>query len=105
MPETPTRVLSPDVLGPDELDRLDPDPTVWHPFDWDDEPGVIRRLDATTYVAVVHYLYTWGLIVGPIANGWHHDHRWCFGTFPEALYAGHVYDGTAEPVGFIRKAY
>lgn len=84
----------------------------WHLWpSWSDgfRTALVRHLDGTLdapdarFVAVVPFLYTWGVIVGPVvhaATG--HDDRWCYKTLDVAVAAAWAWDGRGEPEGWHR---
>lgn len=86
------------VAHPDELDER------WAFWDagYATGPILARRLDETRYVAIVPFLFTWGLIVGPTRCTLGYDDRWCYRTLSLALAAATVWDGTGEPQGWHR---
>jgi hypothetical protein len=110
--DTPTDV---DILtrrlpvAADNLAGLTGDWHLWPGWTAGMWPALARHLDGTPgapsarFVAVVPYAFTWAVIVGRYesAEMWHDD-RWCYKTRTAAVAAGHVWDGTGEPVGWHR---
>jgi hypothetical protein len=75
----------------------------WHIWQWGAQWSLVRRLDERRYVAVVPYLFTWGVIVGQLkGQGMFHDERWCYHDLTNAVSAATVWDGHGEPAGWHR---
>lgn len=69
-------------------------------WEWGQQYGMVRELDDDRYVAVVPFLFTWGLIWGhkkEVLFG--HSDRWCYKSFHIAFVAATVWDGTGDPPG------
>lgn len=72
----------------------------WH--GWGDREVLVRRLNDEHWLAVVPMLFTWGLIMGRFDEPKFMTDRWCFGSFRSAVLAAAVWDGTGEPIGWIK---
>lgn len=86
------------VVGPN-LEGLTDELQLW---EWGDRLGHVRALDDERFVAVVPFLFTWGLIVGRKRRPFFYDDRWCYHHHPTALVAAARWDGAGEPQGWHR---
>lgn len=96
-------------VAADDLHGLTADWYLWPAWSDGYRSGLVRHLDGepgepdARYVAVVPYLYTWGLIVGRCVHATRFfDDRWCYHDVAAAVAAAHVWDGTGEPEGWHR---
>lgn len=63
---------------------------------------LIRKLDDRRYVAIIPFIYTWGLVWGYLDEANTYEDRWCYETLPEALLAAEAWEGTGDPDGWHR---
>lgn len=75
-------------------------PVGWHLWPYGDQEALVRRLDDDRYVAIIPFIFTWGVVVGTTHLSY--DDRWCYHHLPTAVAAAHVWDGTGEPDGWHR---
>lgn len=81
---------------------------VW--YRWQQEsthaPALISRLDPDRYIAVVPFLFTYGVVWGWIrGQGYSYEDRWCYHGLGTAIAAATVWaltEGQGEPDGWHR---
>lgn len=89
-------------LAPTKLVELGEGWHLWQSECYEGHPALIRKLDETRYVAVIPFLFTWGVTVGQLSDGYTYDDRWCYHDVTLAVAAASVWDGTGEPTGWHR---
>lgn len=96
-------------IAADDLSGLTADWHLWDTWQKGMHSALVRHLDgepgdpAARYVAVVPYLFTWGVIVGRYDTALIcFDDRWCYHSVGAAVAAAHAWDGQGEPEGWHR---
>lgn len=84
----------------DDLHDLPDKECGWHLWPYGNQEALVRRLADGRYVAVIPFIFTWGVVVG---TTWlSYDDRWCYHHLGTAVAAAHVWDGTGDPDGWHR---
>lgn len=85
------------------VSELGEDRTTWHRWAQGGQTSLIRRLDDLRYVAVIPFLFTWGVVWGYLEEHGHfYEDRWCYHDLPTAIAAATDWRGVGEPVGWHR---
>ena len=69
---------------------------------WPEGELLARRLDDRRYVAVAPRLFTWALLWGHVDNRHGFVEHWCYPSLFAAVAAAACWDGTGDPVGWVR---
>lgn len=69
---------------------------------WGSRPSLVRLLRDGEWLAVVQMTFTWALLTGRIGNRTICTNRWCYESLRAALAAAAVWDGSGEPIGWIK---
>ena len=70
--------------------------------DGDSAGGFCRLLPTGDYVAVIPFLFTYGVVTGPPEHWYSYADRWCYHRLAVAVAAATAWDGTGEPEGWHR---
>jgi|SRR5215510_2710551 len=75
----------------------------WH--HWPHWNGIVRWLDEDRWVAIVPFIYTDAILVGPRGVTMYYEDRWCYHTAQAAVLAAEAWcrgGGVGEPLGWHR---
>lgn len=87
---------------PDDLELLTDQWHLWPGYSQGAGPALIRRLDEHRYVAVVPFLFTYGVVWGWLDELRYFEDRWCYHDLTAAVAAATVWNGEQEPDGWHR---